>query len=198
MLKVIAASMVFALVVSGGAFGDVLGLIQHQQTQMGASNAINLLHGEQCASSNQNLLANNCQEIKGICDACAHQSLLGTTIQTASAQGLCALIGVAQELQVVGDQQQAVSQGVGPAQEAQGIGMTAGQSLARTDGLGMANATHVIVLNGGQGASNPATSMSENASVLGTQMSSVNGQPGSTALVQSQMSVVTTQTQGSV
>ena len=198
MSKVIAASMVFVLVVGSGAFGDVVGLVQNEMTQMGVNNSVELLHGSQNAMSLQTLVLQNNQNITGICESHACQSLLAAVTQSGAAQGQCALIGLAQDLAVLGDQQQAVSQGYGPAGEAQGLGMQASQSLARTDGSGAADAVHVIVLNAQQNAQNPATTQNESSNVLGLQQGTVDGQPGSTALVQSSMSVVTTQTQGTV
>jgi hypothetical protein len=146
----------------------------------------------------QNLCVNNNQHAEGICNSSACQSLLASIAQSGMAHGDCALIGLAQELDVAGQQQQAVSEGVGPASQAQGLGMQAGQSLARTDGEGGASGVHAIVLNAQQHAENPATTLCEGSSIIGLQTSNVCGAPGSTALVEGTMSVVTTQTQGAL
>jgi hypothetical protein len=191
MSKVIAASLVFVLAVSAGAFGDLLTLVQQQATQMNVSNGVNLLHGSQTASSAQNLVTNNEQHIGGICDSRACQSLMAAVTQSGAAWGECALIGLAQGLTVVGTQQQATADGFGPTAETQGLGMQASQSLARTDGEGGANGVHTIVLSAHQNA--PAAS--ESANIIGLQTSNVHGSPGSTSLVESDMHVTTTQTQ---
>jgi hypothetical protein len=191
MSKVIAASMVFVLIVGSGAFGTVLSLVQQQATQMDVCNSINLLHGSQTAASLQNLCVNDNQHIDGICDSRACQSLLASVAQSGTAYGDCALIGLAQGLNIIGTQQQAVADGFGSSAEAQGLGMQATQSLARTDGQGGAAGVHAIVLN----AQQTAPAVTEGSSIIGLQMANVCGAPGSTSLVEGTMNVVTTQTQ---
>jgi hypothetical protein len=200
MSKVIAASMVLVLAVGAAAFGDpnAVGLIQKQMTQMSVGNSINLLHGSQLASSIQNLCVNNNQQGTGICDAHACQSLLALITESGTAAGDCALIGLAQGLTVAGNQQQAVSEGVGPAGEAQGLGMQATQALGRTDGAGGATGVHAIVLNALQNAGNPGIALGECSSVIGLQNANVGGAPASTSLVEGSMTVVTTQSQGTL
>jgi hypothetical protein len=191
MSKVIAVSMVLVLAVGATTFGSVQDLVQQQGTQMAVNNGINLLHGSQTAASLQNLCVNNDQHIEGICHSRACETLLASIAQSGTAFGDCALIGLAQGLTVAGTQQQVVADGFGPSAEAQGLGMQACQSLARTDGSGGASGVHAVVLN----AQQTAPAVSEGSSIIGLQTANVCGAPGSTSLVEGTMSVVTTQTQ---
>ena len=195
MLKVIAASMVFVLVVGAGAFG---GIIQDLQTGIEVQNAIDLLHGSQWAGSNQNLVVDNEQCATGICSATAQESLFAAIGQVGETTGECGLVGLAQDLQIAGTQGQEVGDGIQPKAQVQGVALLAAQTLAKSDGQGAADALHTIVLNAGQTAQNPAGTLSESSTVMGMQQSYLNGAPGATAIVDTGMSVTTTQTQAAL
>jgi hypothetical protein len=198
MLKVIAASMVLVVVIGSGAFATTLGQIQNQATQIGLTNNIDLLHGSQVAGSLQNLVVNNAQCATGICDAAAQQSMFASIGEAANACGNCALVGVAQNLALVGQQAQEVGEGIGPKAQLQGIGLVAQQTVAKADGEGHGDALHTIVANAEQGAENPAGALHESATIMGMQTSNLSGAPGATGLVDAKMTVTTTQTQGSL
>jgi hypothetical protein len=198
MLKVIAASMVFVLVVGSAASADVLGQIQDQVTQIGLSNNIDLLHGSQEASSLQNLVVNNEQCATGICSAVAHEGFFASLGQVGNSCGNCALVGVAQDLVIGGTQAQQVGEGIGPKAQVQGVVLQAGQTLAKADGEGHADALHTMVLQADQSASNPAGDLHESSTTMGMQTSSISGAPGATGLVDAGMVVTTSQTQGSL
>jgi hypothetical protein len=193
MRKIIGLSVVVTLVIATGSFA---GLVQDLGTQIGVHNAIDLLHGSQQASSLQNLVVQNDQSASGICQAAASQSLLGAIGQVGNAQGNCALIGLVQDLQIHGAQNQEIGQGCDPKAQAQTVGMGALQTLARADGDGAGNALHTIVLNAGQNSGNAAGNLNEASSIIGMQNSSVTGSAGSTSLVNSVMNVATSQMQG--
>jgi hypothetical protein len=195
MLKVIAASMVFVLVVGTGAFG---GIIQDLHTGIEVQNAIDLLHGSQWAGSSQNLVVDNEQCATGICSAIAQESLFGAIGQVGTTTGECGLVGLAQDLQIAGTQGQEVGDGIQPKAQVQGLALLATQTLAKSDGQGAADALHTIVLNAGQTAQNPAGTLSESSTVMGMQQSYLNGAPGATAIVDTGMSVTTTQTQAAL
>jgi hypothetical protein len=199
MSKVIAASMVFVLAISTGVFATTTAeILQGQVTNIAVTNSIDLLHGSQMAGSLQNLVVDNSQCIDGICSTAAHEGLFATVGQTANAYGQCALIGVAQSLGILGTQQQEVTQGVGPKAQTQGLEMLATQALGRGDGEGNANAVHILVAAADQSAGNPAGDMHESSNIIGMQTSTVDGQAGSTSLVNSSMHVQTQQTQGAL
>lgn len=199
MLKVIAASTVFVLVIGSGAFANVIGdITQQQDTMIGLHNDIELLHGSQAASSLQNLVVNNNQNAQGVCEAQAQESLFAAIGQVGNTCGNCGLVGVVQALQLQGQQAQEVTEGVGPKAQMQGLGMQASQTLAKADGQGAADALHTIVANACQEAENPAGELSESSTLMGMQVSNVAGAPGATSIVDTSMSVITTQTQSAL
>lgn len=198
MLKVIAASMVLVLVVGTGAFATVTGTIQDQLTHITLLNNIDLLHGSQEASSLQNLVVDNSQCATGVCQAVAHESLFASVGQVGNTFGNCGLVGVAQGLEIVGQQAQQVGEGIGPKAQLQGLAMQATQTLAKADGQGAADALHTMVIQADQNASNPGGSLHESSTIMGMQTSNVCGAPGATGLVDASMAVTTTQTQGAL
>ena len=201
MSKVIAASMVFVLVVGSGAFAQIIlpdlggGISNIQMTQIGALNTVQLMHGSQDAQTMQNFVINNAQCGTGICCSNAEQHFLGAIGEQASACGNCALIGVNQGIDVSGLQGQAIAEGCGPKVQLQSLALDAEQTATRADGQGGADAFHSIVLDSGQSGNNPAGHLSESSTVMGVQTSSVYGAAGSTGGVGSSMSVCTTQSQ---
>jgi len=199
MSKVIAASMVLVLAISTGLLADgVVGQVQQQMTNLGVTNDLELMHGEQCASSLQNLVVNNEQCSTGICAAHVGEVFFAAIGQSADATGQCALVGAVQALTLTGTQGQQVAQGVGPKGQLQGVGLLAAQTLAKSDGAGGTNALHTIVANADQTAENPAGVEHETSTIMGMQTSSLNGAPGATGLVDAHMAVTTTQTQTSI
>jgi hypothetical protein len=192
--------MVFVLVIGSGAFADSLiqGLLQDQITHIGLTNEISLMHGEQYGDTMQNLVVDNEQCANGACDTIAKECMFGAIGQVASACGECALIGVAQDLAVIGIQGQAIGEGCAPKAQLQSLDLLAGQGVARADGEGGGDALHTIVLDESQYGSNPAGHMSESSTVMGMQTSHINGEPCATGMVESTMAVSTSQTQTSL
>jgi hypothetical protein len=95
-------------------------------------------------------------------------------------------------------QAQVVGDGVAPKAQLQSLDVVAAQALGKADGMGAANALHTIVVNEGQYANNAAGTMSESATVMGMQTSTIQGQPGATGIVDSTMAVSTTQSQAAL
>jgi hypothetical protein len=198
MLKVTAVSMVLVLAIGTGAFATLTDTIQSQLTQIQLGNDVSLLHGSQTAGSLQNLVVNNNQCTSGICNAVTNEGLFASIGQSANTIGNCALVGVSQGLEVAGQQQQEVAEGVGAKAQIQGLGMAATQSLGKSDGQGSADALHTMVLQATQTGSNSAGSLTESSTVMGMQTSTLNGCAGATGLVDASMAVTTTQTQGAL
>lgn len=192
MSKVITASIICALLIGSSASAD---LLNSQLTTIQVGNTIDLLRGEQQANNSQNLVVDNAQCATGMCNGVAAESLFAAIGQVGTAQGLCALVGLSQTVAAVGLQSQTVGDGVGPKAQLQSTDLIANQALGRGEGQGGANGLQTIVLYGDQQANNAGGVMNESTSVLGMQTGYVQGQPGSTALVNSTMGVTTTQEQ---
>ncbi len=195
MCKIIGSSIVVALVIASSSFAT---LVQDQVSHIGLDNAIDLLHGQQNGSSLQNLVVNNSQGITGICNSSGEQNLLSSLGQSASAIGSCALVGVCQDLAIIGTQGQEVGDGCDPKAQVQNLGLGAAQTLAKSDGQGGGDALHTIVLNAGQSANNAAGTLTESQTILGMQTSTINGAAGATGIVNSVMNVTTAQTQAAL
>ena len=198
MSKVITLSVVVALLIGSTAFGQ-LGLVtQVQDSSIGLSNGITLLHGHQNAGSTQQLALNLGQDTAEVCPTWANQSLVGVIGQVASACGECAIIEVAQGLIGSSVQMQEIGSCVQPKAQLQSINLIADQGVARQDGPGGGNAVGTIVLTGAQSGGNASGTMTERADIMGIQNSNINGLAASTGVVNSTMSVCTTQSQASL
>ena len=195
MSKVIATSVMCVLLIGSAASAD---LIQDQITGIGLTNALALMNGEQHASSLQNLVVDNAQTATGMCNGLAEEYLFAAIGQSADACGLCGLVDVVQLLGIDGVQAQTVGDGVAPKAQLQTLDVVAAQALGKADGMGQANALHTIVVNEGQYANNAAGSMSESATVMGMQTSTIQGQPGATGIVDATMAVTTAQSQAAL
>ena len=196
MLKVIAASMVFVLMIGSGAFA---GMLDHTQlTQIGTTNVLEFLQGEQQASSLQNLVVDNSQCATGMCNSLASENFFASIGEAASAWGQCGTVQVLQGLNIGGTQMQLVEEGVGGKVQGQALGVDAAQGIMKMNGAGYGDALHTIVVNEGQSANNAAGYMDESATVMGMQQSSLYGEPGAAGEVSGTMTVSTTQTQSSL
>lgn len=195
MSKAITVTTVFVLLIGSVASAD---LIQDQLTGIGLTNAVALMNGDQHAGSMQNLVVDNAQTATGMCGSMAEEYLFAAIGQSADACGVCGLVDAVQILGIDGMQAQMVGDGVAPKAQAQSLNVVAAQALGKADGMGVADALHTIVVNEGQYASNAAGVLSESATVMGMQTSTIQGQPGATGIVDSTMAVSTTQTQASL
>ena len=93
MLRRIVLSSAIVLLVSAGAFADI---IQLQDYIVGAINGIELTNGHQDGQSSHTICINNDQVANKICGAWATQSQAALLNQVASAQGDCAVVLVGQ------------------------------------------------------------------------------------------------------
>jgi hypothetical protein len=186
MLKVIAVSMVFLLLATSGAWADP---DQEQLTGIGLTNTIALLGGDQSASSMQNLVVDNAQFATGICGALAEEYLFAAVGQSGIADGCCGVVDIIGILSVDGLQRQTAGAQI------QTLGVVAGQSLGKAEGLGAANALQTLVVNEAQSSGG---SMDESATVLGMQTADMFGQPGAINVVDGSMVVATGQSQAAL
>lgn len=191
MYKAVISSMIVVGVIASGAFGSAL---HDQITAIGVANGIQFAQGHQTASSLQNLVVDNQQNIDGL----AGENLFASIGQAVDAFGDCGLIGAAQQLDILGNQMQNIGDCVDPMAQAETLDMAALQSLSRANGVGNADALHTIVLNAAQGGGNAGGSLDEATTVMGMQQSVIDGLPGATGLVQSGMTVLNSQTQASL
>ena len=193
----IVASTVVVLLVGSSAFG--LGAIdQIQDVAIGLNNAVDLMHGHQNGSSQQNLCVDTEQYADKICGTMASQRLLGNLVQVGCASGDCAVIGVVQTLQGIGSQAQFVGECVDPKMEAQSLSLAAAQGLAKSGGAGQGNAQHVIVLQENQDAANSGGTMQERTAIVGLQDSNLSGSAAANGAVSSTMNVTTVQSQSAM
>jgi hypothetical protein len=187
--------MVFVLLAGSGALA---GLIQDQFTGIGLTNSLALMNGDQFAGSMQNLVVDNAQCATGMCGALAEEHLFAAIGQSGDADGYCGLVDVIQLVGIDGLQAQQVGDGVAPKLQLQTLDVVAAQALGKAEGFGAGNALHTIVVNEGQTANNAAGVMSESATVMGMQTSTIVGQPGATGIVDSTMAVTTSQSQAAL
>lgn len=198
MSKVVTFSVAVVLLVGSSAFGQLGAIDQFQDSAIGLTNAVDLMHGHQTGSSQQNLCIDTEQFQDPVCDSWASQRLLGNFVEVGCASGDCAVVGVAQGLEALGSQGQIVGNCVEPKQEAQSLGLAAAQGIVKSGGAGQGNAQHVIVLQEDQTGVNSAGLMSERIAVVGLQDSNLQGSAGATGTVQAQMGVTVVQSQSSL
>jgi hypothetical protein len=196
MSKKVAISIVVVLLVGSSAFGQLNGALnQIQSTNIALGNAIQLLNGDQAASALQNLAVQNDQYSNKATGAYASQGLFGIFAEIGHASGNCAIVGVIQDLGIIGMQAQVVDDCVGPKTEGQSLGVLAEQGVVKTEGPGAGSGLHQIQVVADQEGSNVAGTISESSAVLGLQNSDVTGAPVATGQVQSTMHVTTVQSQ---
>lgn len=196
-MKVVAFSVAVVLLVGSSAFGTGT-LDQLQNTNIGLTETIQLLQGDQTASTIQNLAVANDQHIDSATGGFACQSFLGNIAEVGSASGDCAIVGVLQSLSAVGMQAQLVGIHCGPKQEGQTLSLLADQGIVKSQGPGTGSALHTIILREDQVGANTAGLMRESSAILGLQSSNLTGAPLATGMVDSSMAVNTVQTQASL
>jgi hypothetical protein len=196
-MKRIAFSMAVVLLVGSSAFATGT-LDQLQNTNIGLTETIQLLQGDQTASTVQNLAVANNQHVSSATGGYADQGFLGTIAEVGSACGDSAIVGVLQSLSAVGMQAQLIGIHTGPKQEGQTLTLLADQGLVKSEGPGTGSALHTIVLREDQVGANTAGLMRESSAILGLQSSEVHGAPLATAVVDSSMIVNTVQSQAAL
>lgn len=195
MSKVMVASMIFTLLVGSSVLAN---LIQDQYTGIGLTNAVTLLHGDQQASSMQNLVVDNSQYTTGLCGDVAKEYVFAAVGQSADASGICGLVDVVQVLGIDAAQGQTIGAGTGAKAQMQTLDTVSAQALCKADGQGSADALQTLVVNEGQTGLNGIGRMDESAQVMGMQSATINGAPGASSLVDSSMAVTTAQSQAAL
>jgi len=196
-MKLVAFSVAVVLLAGSSAFATGT-LDQLQNTNIGLTGTIQLLQGDQAASTIQNLAVGNDQHIDSATGGFACQNFLGNIAEVGSASGDSAIVGVLQSLSVIGMQAQFVGIHTGPKQEGQTLNLLADQGLVKSEGPGTGSALHTIILQEDQVGSNTAGLMKESAGILGLQSSQLSGAPLATGVVDSSMTVSTVQTQAAL
>jgi hypothetical protein len=198
MSKVIATSVLVALLIGTTAFGQ-LGLItQMQDSDIGLTNNILLNHGHQTGQSTQNLVLDLMQDTERPCCTIANQSLLGVIGQAGNAWGDCGVIEVSQAVLGGTLQMQEIGESCDPKAQLQNTSLQAAQGVGKMDGPGGGTALHNIVLSATQYGNNGAGNVSERANIIGMQNSYYEGDACATGAVNSTMTVATQQTQASL
>jgi len=196
-MKGIAFSVAVVLSVGSSAFATGA-LDQLQNTNIGLTETIQLLQGDQTANTIQNLAVANNQHVSSATGGSACQNFLGNIAQVGSASGDSAIVGVLQSLSAVGMQAQLIGIHTGPKQEGQTLTLLADQGLVKSEGPGTGSALHTIVLREDQVGVNTAGLMRQSSAILGLQSSQVTGAPLATAVVDSSMIVNTVQSQAAL
>jgi hypothetical protein len=196
-MKLVAFSVVVVLLAGSSAFATGT-LDQLQNTNIGLTETIQLLQGDQAASTIQNLAVGNDQHLDSATGGFACQNFLGNIAEVGSASGDSAIVGVLQSLSAVGMQAQLVGIHTGPKQEGQTLTLLADQGLVKSEGPGTGSALHTIILQEDQVGANTAGLMRESSGILGLQSSQLSGAPLATGIVDSSMVVSTVQTQAAL
>jgi hypothetical protein len=129
------------------------------------------------------------------CLTAAGQCQDGLLVQTAEADGDCAIISVNAFLDAGGAQEQTIGASTSPKSQGQSLGMAADQVLLRSDGGGLGWAQNTADLLQAQMGKNAAGSVRERSSIDACQYGEVNGNAGSTATLATSMNACTTQAQ---
>ena len=186
------ACLVSLVVVSSALAG---GITQMEDFTANIGNAVNLLHGTQSASSSNLLTVLNNQSAGTPCLTFAKQEQIGFFSQVGSADGMCALIGLEQQITGAGVQMQSIGEGVGPKLQGQELALLATQGVAKADGAGTATADQVMSISQDQNAMNAAGPANESSVVFGVQNAMISGAPGATGMAGGSIGVSTSQTQ---
>lgn len=186
-MKKAIVSLVVALVVASSASAVIVpapgDITQLQSWNFGLGSAVNWLTG-----AGQSTTTLSVQPIDLAQTAAntglgtvGHQTLTGALVQTGTAGGDGAVAGVAQNLNVPAGtgtnfQQQFVAPGCsGLLLEAQAVNFDGDQLLAKTGGAGLATGTNAVALEAHQDGTAAGAVMCEDAQIMGTMVSTVEG-----------------------
>lgn len=183
---------ILSLLVVSTALADITQMEDFTAT---LGNAVNLLHGTQSASSSNLLTILNNQCAGSPCFSFANQEQIGFFSQVGNANGMCALIGIEQNLIGAGMQAQMIGDGVEPKQQAQALQLLGTQGVAKADGAGTATADQIFSISQDQNGMNAAGPVNESSVVFGVQNAAISGAPGATGVAGGTVGVSTTQTQ---
>jgi hypothetical protein len=191
MSKVLTSLMAVVLV-STVAVADIS---QTQNFLSGLANSVNLVQCETQANSCNSLILDNKQCAIGGCATSADQFQVGVFNQSASGSGLCATVGVLQEVAAAGQQVQLIGNGVGPKGQQEVLTLSAGEAVTKQNGQGTGSGSQLVALSQGQTGTNAAGTVSQSSAVVSTQGAFVNGIPTAVGQAGSTTQVSTSQTQ---
>jgi hypothetical protein len=188
-------SSLIALVLVGAVATADIGQTQNYLADL--NNGANLVQCETTASSLNSLLVDNKQCAVGGCATAANQFQMGAFNQTASAGGLCAVIGLLQQTKTdsAATQVQLITNGVGAVGQEENLALQVGQVAAKSGGEGSGVATQLAALAEGQTGSNAATAVHQLSAVASKQDTSVSGSPTAEGTALATMQATTSQTQ---
>jgi len=186
------SSLIAVVLVSTVALADIS---QTENYLAGLCNNVTLLQCETQANSCNSLIIDNKQCAIGGCATEASEFQMGVFNQSASAAGLCASVGVIQEVASAGMQVQLIGNGVGPKAQQETLTLTAGEAVTKTAGQGSGNANQFVALAEGQTGTNAAGTVNQSTAVVSTQGAFVNGIPTAAGMAGSTTQVSTSQTQ---
>ena len=186
------SSLIAVVLVSSVALGDIS---QTENFLTGLCNSVNLVQCETQANSCNSLILDNKQCAIGGCAAEASEFQMGVFNQSASASGLCATVGVLQEVASAGMQIQAINGACGPKGQQETLTLTAGEAVTKQNGQGNGAAQQLVALSEGQTGTNAAGTVNQSTAVVSTQGAFVNGIPTAVGAAGSTTQVSTSQTQ---
>jgi hypothetical protein len=186
------SSLIAVVLVSSVALGDIS---QTENFLTGLCNSVNLIQCETQANSCNSLILDNKQCAIGGCGTEASEFQMGVFSQSANASGLCATVGVLQEVAAAGMQIQAIGNGVGPKGQQETLTLTAGEAVTKQNGGGNGAGQQLVALSEGQTGTNCAGTVNQSTAVVSTQGAFVNGIPTAVGAAGSTTQVATSQTQ---
>ena len=186
------SSLIAVVLVSTVALADIS---QTENYLTGLVNNVSLITCETAASSTNSLIIDNKQCAIGGCAAEASQFQMGVFNQAGSASGLCATVGVLQEVASAGMQVQLISGACGAKGQQETLTLNAGEAVTKTNGQGTGTASQFVALAEGQTGTNAAGTVNQSTAVVSTQGAFVNGIPTAVGAAGSTTQVSTSQTQ---
>jgi len=198
MLSRFTISVVVVLLVSAGASADpVGGIFQFDNFTVGLDTVIGLFQGQNQAISLQNISLNKSNVGDAPHPTVAWQSTVACLQQRARAESSSGIVDVLGSLQAGGAQDQAISRGVGPKVQLQGLGLTGTQVIVKAGGFGSADTEQRATLNEAQTGTNTGGTVVENMNVNLGQTALLVGQPTSTGTVANHATIIANQGQQS-
>ena len=171
------------------------GVSQTQSFLSGLHNNTTLLTCQMEASSANSQILDLHQCANGGCGTSASEYITGVFTQVGNASGVCAQIGVLQEIGASGVQVQAIADGTGPLTQQETLNLSGGQAVTKTDGAGAGNAFQTMILSEGQNGANVGGNVAQSAAVVGNQNTFVSGIPTAQGQAGSTQTVAITQVQ---
>jgi hypothetical protein len=168
------SSLIAVMLVSSVALADVS---QTESYLAALGNGVNLVQCQTSADSTNNLIIDNKQDAIGGCQTTGNQFQMGIFRQAASAEGVCATIGIPQNVASTGTQLQLIGDGVGSRAQQENLGLIAGQTITKINGQGEGTASQFVALSGGQTGANCIGPVGQSSALVSCQDAFVTGIP---------------------